>query len=154
MLLEETLGFSCSCHGDGEWGTRPPPALAEAWACPRGRAGVLPPIPPPLPLTLPPSGPPLPLQKPGSAPEDVLVSCGVIDILQYYNLRKLIERGFKTLTHDGNAISVAPPNKYAQVSEGGCCSGVVARVSEGGCCSGVGAGRGPVKWSLLFAQVN
>ena len=33
--------------------------------------------------------------------------------VQDYNTRKLLERGFKSILHDGYAISVAPPKLYA-----------------------------------------
>ena len=33
--------------------------------------------------------------------------------MQDYNTRKLLERGFKSILHDGYAISVAPPKLYA-----------------------------------------
>ncbi|KAL6755633.1 hypothetical protein V8C86DRAFT_203265 [Haematococcus lacustris] len=35
-------------------------------------------------------------------------------VLQEYNTRKVIERGWKKMLHDGKAISVAPPGLYAQ----------------------------------------
>lgn len=45
--------------------------------------------------------------------EDVVLCFGIIDILQRYNVRKAFERGFKSLNHDRNALSVAPPKFYA-----------------------------------------
>ena len=34
--------------------------------------------------------------------------------MQEYNTRKLFERGVKSILHDKHAISVAPPDLYAQ----------------------------------------
>lgn len=39
---------------------------------------------------------------------------GIIDILQGFTLRKTLERGWKSMLHDGYAISVAPPQLYAR----------------------------------------
>ncbi|KAJ9521064.1 hypothetical protein QJQ45_022785 [Haematococcus lacustris] len=50
----------------------------------------------------------------GSGAEEIILCCGIIDILQEYNTRKVIERGWKKMLHDGKAISVAPPGLYAQ----------------------------------------
>ncbi|KAG2429639.1 hypothetical protein HXX76_010869 [Chlamydomonas incerta] len=46
-------------------------------------------------------------------PEEVILCFGIIDILQEWNTRKVVERTFKSLTHDGYAISVAPPKLYS-----------------------------------------
>eukprot|EP00879_Flechtneria_rotunda_P014779 GHRR01015443.1.p1 GENE.GHRR01015443.1~~GHRR01015443.1.p1 ORF type:complete len:930 (+),score=427.73 GHRR01015443.1:117-2906(+) len=50
-------------------------------------------------------------QKP---PEEVVVCFGIIDILQDYSTRKVLERTVKGLTHDKCSISVAPPKLYAK----------------------------------------
>jgi 1-phosphatidylinositol-4-phosphate 5-kinase len=42
----------------------------------------------------------------------VFLYFGIIDILQYYNFRKVLERTLKSITAERQAISVAPPSKY------------------------------------------
>ncbi|KAG2429673.1 hypothetical protein HYH02_014011 [Chlamydomonas schloesseri] len=51
--------------------------------------------------------------KSDAPPEEVVLCFGIIDILQEWNTRKVVERTFKSLTHDGYAISVAPPKLYS-----------------------------------------
>eukprot|EP00878_Enallax_costatus_P017477 GHUV01018358.1.p1 GENE.GHUV01018358.1~~GHUV01018358.1.p1 ORF type:complete len:364 (+),score=121.47 GHUV01018358.1:521-1612(+) len=48
------------------------------------------------------------------APEEVVLCFGIIDILQDYSTRKVLERAVKGVTHDKNSISVAPPKLYAK----------------------------------------
>jgi len=55
----------------------------------------------------------VPNAEPAKA-EEVVVCFGVIDILQDYSTRKVLERRVKSLTHDPSAISVAPPKLYAK----------------------------------------
>lgn len=43
-----------------------------------------------------------------------LYFCGIIDILQVYNLRKKAERTYKSLKSNGQLISVMPPDNYAK----------------------------------------
>ncbi|GIL87383.1 hypothetical protein Vretimale_1691 [Volvox reticuliferus] len=45
-------------------------------------------------------------------PEEVVLCFGIIDILQEWNARKVLERTVKSFTHDSYAISVAPPKLY------------------------------------------
>lgn len=47
-------------------------------------------------------------------PEEVVLCFGIIDILQDYSTRKVLERTVKGVTHDKAAISVAPPKQYAR----------------------------------------
>ncbi|PNW79094.1 hypothetical protein CHLRE_09g400478v5 [Chlamydomonas reinhardtii] len=51
--------------------------------------------------------------KSDAPPEEVILCFGIIDILQEWNTRKVFERTFKSFTHDGYAISVAPPKLYS-----------------------------------------
>ncbi|GIL44135.1 hypothetical protein Vafri_1667 [Volvox africanus] len=46
-------------------------------------------------------------------PEEVVLYFGIIDILQEWNTRKVLERTVKSFTHDSYAISVAPPKLYS-----------------------------------------
>ncbi|OWA54144.1 Phosphatidylinositol 4-phosphate 5-kinase type-1 alpha [Hypsibius exemplaris] len=46
--------------------------------------------------------------------ERLLIFLGIIDILQYWRLRKKLEHAFKSLIHDGNTISVCHPTYYAK----------------------------------------
>ncbi|EFJ44342.1 hypothetical protein VOLCADRAFT_106487 [Volvox carteri f. nagariensis] len=46
-------------------------------------------------------------------PEEVVLCFGIIDILQEWNARKVLERTVKSFTHDSYAISVAPPKLYS-----------------------------------------
>ncbi|GFR45455.1 hypothetical protein Agub_g6852 [Astrephomene gubernaculifera] len=52
-------------------------------------------------------------KKGGQPPEEVVLCFGIIDILQDWNMRKVVERTFKSFTHDSFAISVAPPKLYS-----------------------------------------
>lgn len=44
-----------------------------------------------------------------TSPDVLYASCAAQD----YNARKVLERGIKGIAHDSNAISVAPPDLYA-----------------------------------------
>ncbi|XP_055332903.1 phosphatidylinositol 4-phosphate 5-kinase type-1 alpha-like [Paramacrobiotus metropolitanus] len=46
--------------------------------------------------------------------ERLLIFMGIIDILQYWKLRKKLEHAFKSIFHDGNTISVCHPTFYAK----------------------------------------
>ncbi|GAB4813493.1 hypothetical protein N2152v2_000539 [Parachlorella kessleri] len=47
-------------------------------------------------------------------PEEVVLFCGIIDFLQEYNLRKMLEHNFKAVVQDGKAISVVEPRAYSK----------------------------------------
>lgn len=53
------------------------------------------------------------LQKKDGSSEEVVLYFGLIDILQTYRTRKKVEHFVKRLLHDGNAVSVIEPSKYA-----------------------------------------
>ena len=69
-----------------------------------------------------------------------MLSCAAQD----YNARKVLERGIKGIAHDSNAISVAPPDLYANrffafnsnVRPGAACNGLpgveLQRIRAGG----------------------
>ena len=44
----------------------------------------------------------------------LLLFCGIIDILQSYELNKKLEHSFKSIITDGKAISVTRPSFYAK----------------------------------------
>lgn len=50
----------------------------------------------------------------GHQPEDVVLFCGIIDFLQEYNFRKMLEHNFKAVVQDGQAISVVEPRAYSR----------------------------------------
>lgn len=53
-------------------------------------------------------------KEPGAPVEEVVVCFGIIDILQDYSMRKVLERQVKAVNHERFSISVAPPGKYAK----------------------------------------
>ncbi|KAL4451482.1 hypothetical protein ABPG75_007144 [Micractinium tetrahymenae] len=53
-------------------------------------------------------------QQAGQQPEQVLLYFGIIDFLQEYNMRKMLEHGLKAVVQDGKAISVVEPRTYAK----------------------------------------
>jgi hypothetical protein len=46
--------------------------------------------------------------------DHLLLFCGIIDILQSYELNKKLEHSFKSILTDGKAISVTRPSFYAK----------------------------------------
>lgn len=46
--------------------------------------------------------------------ERLLLYIGIIDILQSYKFKKMLEHTWKSLIHDGDTVSVHRPDFYAQ----------------------------------------
>jgi len=58
--------------------------------------------------------PAMAVSKAGGHAEPVLLFFGIIDFLQSYTARKMVERAFKATIHDGDAVSVANPKLYSE----------------------------------------
>ena len=58
--------------------------------------------------------PAMAVSKAGGHAEPVLLFFGIIDFLQSYTARKMVERAFKVTIHDGDSVSVANPKLYSE----------------------------------------
>jgi hypothetical protein len=58
--------------------------------------------------------PAMAVSKAGGHAEPVLLFFGIIDFLQSYTARKMVERAFKATIHDGDSVSVAHPKLYSE----------------------------------------
>ncbi|XP_055306684.1 phosphatidylinositol 4-phosphate 5-kinase type-1 alpha-like, partial [Sitodiplosis mosellana] len=60
-----------------------------------------------------------PLDRPGGIParngkgERLLLFIGIIDVLQSYRLKRKLEHAYKSMVHNGNAVSVCDPSFYS-----------------------------------------